>query len=297
MAEKDKSWLPNFRQIPVDEVVRQVISQGIIPYLAAALGIGGLAGFATYIASIFGRVPDLTSVGWLTVFFGSSLAIVCSWAVYEWASLARLRKKLSPNTQIDQIAEPSQGHISNEIVSSPFVSFEFVGNWENGPLRLTHLSTPGHLPEALAEDLYLRIKAKSNLKNASLLIKLSQGNDLCTEVSIDKSFSGDVAIGMEQSILIYRHRFEQVFFIYTDVSNNTQDRLTAKRTLEKSFFPLLNEKYDCTKAPAVPFHISIQLFHENGPELASFSMTTSVAVRPDTSVFQRTENIVISWER
>ncbi len=88
MPEKEKHWLPNFRQIPIDETIRQAFGH----LLVLIFGTGGIL---SLLASIFGKVPELTSVGWLAVFLGSSLGVALVWVAYEWASLMRHSKKLA----------------------------------------------------------------------------------------------------------------------------------------------------------------------------------------------------------
>ena len=46
----------------------------------------------TYLASVLGKVPEFSSVAWLSVFLGSSLAIALVWGVYEYVGLVRIRK-------------------------------------------------------------------------------------------------------------------------------------------------------------------------------------------------------------
>jgi hypothetical protein len=269
MPEKEKGWLPNFRQIPIDETIRQAFGQ----LLFFIFGTGGLL---SLLASIFGQVPRLTSVGWLTVFLGSSLGVALIWAVYEWASLARKRKNIS----VPPVISGSDQTASSK---SPAVLMQLVGNPEHNGVRFTNISTSLGLPVTQAEDIILRVTAQRNLKNVSMRIRLFQLNKMRAEISTFESFSGDIPNGKEQEIIIYRELFDRVNATYMSPKGGSEP-LWARRTIKKTFFPEGNP-IECNKDSHEMFSVKITVLHEDGPNEAGF-MISSVAIRPHTIVSQ-----------
>ncbi len=168
------------------------------------------------------------AVPWTVKIACVMVAICCSlWFWLNWPQLGRRFEGLppfSPEAGQEKASTPKVAQA--DPVKQPSVAFQLVGNWHQGPFRLTKLREQRALPELYAEDLCLRITAHKNLNKVYLIIKVLCNNALVCELSEFKIFRGEVRKGAQEEILLFRHTFERVPASYTDYVNK-RHRLLA----------------------------------------------------------------------
>ena len=248
--------------------------------------LGGGLIMSTVATIIVAVVSYVETIPWTFKIPALLLVLCCS--LWLWLNWPKLRERIPFQKGETQKVQ------TVEAITKPKIKFEFIGNWEMGPLCLTKLSPSGSFPETYAEDVTLRITALDNLKNSSLYIKIQQRNIVCAELQLKEFFIGEVAKGIEQTILLYRRTFKLLDTFYMDPLNATSMPVKANHTIEICFFPLLNEKLECTKSisDAMPYQVFVQCFHETGPDMAVFSISSN-SLRPHTKVLAATDNLSI----
>jgi hypothetical protein len=223
------------------------------------------------------------------------VAICCS--LWFWLNWPQLRRRFDglPSSSL----EAGQGKASTpkvaqaEPVKQPPVTFQLVGNWHQGPFRLTKLREQRALPELYGEDLYLRITAHKNLNKVYLIIKVLCNNALVCELGEFKIFCGEVRKGAQEEVLLFRHTFERVPASYTDYSTNAIDYLLARRTIGKYFFPSTPANYACPKDSPTVYDVLIRALHGDGHESASLSVMIDAAPVPHSRVVNVADGIEI----
>jgi hypothetical protein len=222
------------------------------------------------------------------------VAICCS--LWLWLNVPRLKRRLEgvpPSSPEEGQEKTSTSKTAQAPAKQSAVAFQLVGNWHQGPFRLTKLREQRALPELYAEDLCLRITANKNLNKVYLIVKVLCKNALVREFSEFKILRGEVRKGAREEILIFRHTFERVPASYTDYSTNAVEYLLARRTIGKYFFPSTPASYTCPKDCPPGYDILIRVLHDNGHESVSLSIMTDAAPVPHSRVVDVADGIEI----
>jgi hypothetical protein len=235
------------------------------------------------------------AVPWTVKFACVMVAVCCSlWFWLNWPQLRRRFDGLPPyplEAGQEKASTPQVAQV--EPVKLPSVTFQLVGNWHQGPFRLTKLREQRALPELFAEDLYLRITAHKNLSKVYLIVKVLCNNALVCELGEFKIFRGEVRNGAQEEILLFRHTFERVPASYTDYSTNAIDYLLARRTIGKYFFPSTPASYACPKDSPPVYDVLIRVLHGDGHESGSLSVVIDAAPVPHSRVVNVADRIEI----
>ena len=175
----------------------------------------------------------------------------------------------------------------------PKVQFWLPGNWETPIRHGTFTDKSGHAFPA--EEIVLRIVAMQNLQNVRTKIKIlkfegvgDSGDRVITQMELPRDFGGSIPKGIKAEVLIVRRGFR--------LYETSRDNLIVhgRADLDTYVLPdtLARTKLDM---PFRPFVVKVDVFHDDGPDAANFSVT-SLENRPLTRIMSR-NNVELVGER